>query len=281
VFTFSDTFLALRIRIRDMRLLNRRSLLCAAGMVVIASLSSAQDHGYTPADVENGTRLYQASCAGCHGLNGDGIPGIDLARGQFQRATSDTELIGIIRAGIPGTTMPPSGFAEAQAATIVAYLRSMAPSAPRTALEGALVAAAGAARGRSLFTGKGQCAGCHRVNGVGPRVAPDLSEVGAIRAVPELRQKLLDPSALMRAGNRFVEAVARDGTRITGRLLNQDSFSIQLIDSSERLVSLPKSNLREFGFMRTSPMPSYRDKLTPDEVGDLVSYLISLKGIRP
>jgi len=265
-----------------MRLLNGHSLLCAVGVVALASVPSAQDHGYTPADVESGTRLYQASCAGCHGPNGDGIPGIDLARGQFRRATSDTELIAIIRAGIPGTTMPPSGFAEAQAATIVAYLRSMAPSAARTRSEGdAAIAAAGTARGWALFTGKGQCAGCHRVNGVGPRVAPDLSEVGAIRAAPELRQKLLDPSVLMRPGNRFIEAVTRDGARITGRLLNQDSFSIQLIDSSERLLSLPKSSLREFAFMRTSPMPAYRDKLTPDEIGDLVSYLVSLKGIRP
>jgi putative heme-binding domain-containing protein len=260
-------------------------LIGGAGMLLAASVlaaQAAQDHGYTPADVENGTRLYQSSCAGCHGPNGDGIPGIDLARGRFRRATSDTELIAIIRAGIPGTTMPPSGFAEAQAATIVAYLRSMAPSVPGTAAgSDATIAAAGAARGKALFVGKGQCAGCHRVNGVGPRVAPDLSEVGAIRAVPELRQKLLDPSALMRPGNRFVEAVTRDGARITGRLLNQDSFSIQLIDSGERLVSLPKSNLREFGFLRTSPMPAYRDKLTADELGDLVSYLVSLKGIRP
>jgi len=266
-----------------MRVFPRR-LVGGAGVLLVASALAlaAQEHGYTPADVENGTRLYQSSCAGCHGPNGDGIPGIDLARGQFRRATSDTELIAIIRAGIPGTTMPPSGFAEAQAATIVAYLRSMGPSAPRTASgSDATIAVAGAARGKALFTGKGQCAGCHRVNGVGPRVAPDLSEVGAIRAVPELQQKLLDPSALMRPGNRFVEAVTRDGARITGRLLNQDSFSIQLIDSGERLVSLAKSNLREFAFMRTSPMPAYRDTLTADELGDLVSYLVSLKEIRP
>ena len=245
-----------------------------------AGTVAAQEHSYTPADIENGSRIFQSTCAGCHGQNGDGVAGIDLSRGQFRRGTSDTEIIKIIQTGIPGTTMPPSGFAEAQAATIVAYLRSMGPSGARApASSDATMAAAGVARGKGLFTGKGQCAGCHRVNGVGPRVAPDLSEVGAIRAVAELRQKLLDPSVLMRPGNRFVEAVTRDGARITGRLLNQDSFSIQLIDSSERLVSLPKSTLREFSFMKTSPMPAYRDKLTPEEVGDLVSYLVSLKGI--
>jgi putative heme-binding domain-containing protein len=264
-----------------MRRLQTR-LLIGGASVLVASALAAQEHGYTAADVENGTRLYQASCVGCHGPNGDGIPGIDLARGQFRRATSDTELIAIIRTGIPGTTMPPSGFAEAQAMTIVAYMRNMASSLGRTAPgSDATIAASGAARGKALFTGKAECAGCHRVNGIGPRVAPDLSEVGALRPPPELRQKLLDPSALMRPGNRYVEAVTRDGTRITGRLLNQDSFSIQLIDSGERLVSLPKANLREFSFMRTSPMPPYRDKLTPDEIGDLVSYLVSLKGIGP
>ena len=263
------------------RRFHTRLLIAGAGLLVGSALA-AQEHGYTPADVENGTRLYQSSCAGCHGSNGDGIPGVNMARGQFRRATSDTELIAVIRAGIPGTTMPPSGFSEAQAMTIVAYLRNMASSAARTASgSDATTAAAGAARGRTLFTGKGECAGCHRVNGVGPRVAPDLSEVGFLRTAPELRQKLLDPSALMRPGNRFVEAVTRTGARITGRLLNQDSFSIQLIDSSEHLVSMPKSSLREFAFMKTSPMPVYRDKLTPDEIGDLVSYLASLKGSAP
>ncbi|HEV2984181.1 MAG TPA: hypothetical protein VGX46_07325, partial [Vicinamibacterales bacterium] len=120
---------------------------------------------------------------------------------------------------------------------------------------------------------------CHRVNGVGPRVAPDLSDVGAIRRTPELQQKLLDPSALVRPGNRFIEAVSKNGAKISGRLLNQDTFTIQLIDASERLISLSRSDLREFTFVKDSPMPSYRGKLSAEEVADLVTYLVSLKGL--
>ena len=254
--------------------------LCVLGVPSAAALVAAQEHGYTPADIENGSRLYLSSCAGCHGPAGDLVPGIDLMRGQFRRGSTDTEIIRIIQGGIPGTTMPPSSFSETQAATIVAYLRSRAPASGRAG------AAADArrgdvARGKALFEGKGECATCHRVNGNGPRVAPDLSDIGAIRQALELQQKLLDPNALIRPGILFIEAVTKDGETITGRLLNQDTFSIQLLDSRERLRSLPRSALRAFRFVKNSTMPSYRDKLSAAEVNDLVTYLVSLKGLRP
>src|SRR5262245_8089922 len=85
----------------------------------------AQDHGYTPEDIENGGRRYQASCSGCHGPDGHAVPGVELALGQFRRGTSDTDLIAIIRTGIPGTAMPPHGFSDQEAGQVVAYLRNM------------------------------------------------------------------------------------------------------------------------------------------------------------
>ena len=246
----------------------------ATGAVALA----AQEHSYTPADIENGSRTFQSTCAGCHGQNGDGVAGIDLSRGQFRRGTSDTDIIKIIQIGIPGTTMPPHNLTDTQAGTVVAYLRNMA-TLRRGAAPDVLRGVGDAARGKVLFEGKGQCATCHRVNGKGPRLAPDLSEVGATRPLPELHQALLDPDATVRAGNRFFQVVTKDGAKITGRLLNQDSFTVQLIDANERLVSLPRSNLREYGFVKNSSMPSVRDKLSLQEVDDLVGYLVTLKGL--
>ena len=256
---------------------SRRSLVCGAGVLLFASALVAQEHSYTQADIENGARLYQSSCAGCHGPNGEMVPGVELQRGRFRRGTSDTEIMRIIQLGIPGTTMPPSSFSEAQAGTIVAFLRSVAPASDG----GTPVVRGDGATGRATFEGKGRCATCHRINGVGPRVAPDLSDIGAIRSARELEQKLVDPNALVRPANRFIDLVMQDGTKLSGHLLNQDTFSIQLLDSRERLLSVAKTELRDYTYVKSSPMPSYRDALTAAELGDVVTYLVSLKGERP
>jgi putative heme-binding domain-containing protein len=255
----------------------RRLFGCGVGLLLFASALWAQEHSYTQADIENGARLYQSSCAGCHGPNGDMVPGVELQRGRFRRGTSDTEIMRIIQLGIPGTTMPPSSFSEAQAGTIVAFLRSVAPASEG----GTRILRGDIARGRATFDGKGRCATCHRVNGVGPRVAPDLSDIGAIRSARELEQKLVDPNALVRPANRSIEIVMKDGSKLTGHLLNQDTFSIQLLDSRERLLSVGKTDLRDFTYVTSSPMPSYRDTLIASELSDVVTYLVSLKGERP
>ena len=91
-------------------------------------------------------------------------------------------------------------------------------------------------------------------------------------------RSLLDPSAEIVDDNRFARVVTRGGETITGRLLNQDSFSIQLFDAKERLLSFTKSDLREFATLNSSTMPSYRDTLTAEELADVVGYLRSLKG---
>jgi hypothetical protein len=74
--------------------------------------------------------------------------------------------------------------------------------------------------------------------------------------------------------------VTRDGRTITGRLLNQDIYSLQMLDSKEQLVAFQKTNLREFNFVQTPPMPSYRDKLSTEEQADLIAYLATLRGVK-
>jgi putative heme-binding domain-containing protein len=230
-------------------------------------------HGYTPADVENGGRLYRANCQSCHGPNGDLQPGVDLMHGKFRRANSDEEVSSIIMKGIPGTGMPPGNFPVEQALTIVAYLRSVASSANVT------VTAGDPARGRAIFEGKGQCQSCHRVMSTGSRVGPDLTDIGTLRRPGDLQKSLVDPDAEVLAPNRYYRVVTKDGQTVTGRLLNENTFTVQMLDSAEKLRSLNVADLKEHGFLEKSPMPSYKDKLTPAEMADLIAYLTTLKGL--
>jgi putative heme-binding domain-containing protein len=140
------------------------------------------------------------------------------------------------------------------------------------------VKAGDATRGRAVFDGKGGCARCHRVGAQGSRVGPDLSDIGTMRSAGSLLRSLTDPTSQMMPINRPVRAVTRDGRVVNGRRLNEDTYTVQLIDDQEKLVSLSKSDLTEFTIATASPMPSFRDRLTPDELADVVAYLLALKG---
>jgi cytochrome c oxidase cbb3-type subunit III len=134
-------------------------------------------------------------------------------------------------------------------------------------------------RGKAIYDGKGACATCHRLNGKGPRTAPDLSDVGLVRQPAAIQRSLVDPAKGMLPINRPVKIITRDGRTVRGRRLNEDTFTVQLIDENERLVSLEKSEIREFEAGTASPMPLIAGKLTGEEIADLLAYLVSLRGL--
>lgn len=250
-------------------------LLCA--LVARAEASGqgvAQDHPgqYSANDIESGSRLYAGQCALCHGPNGDAVAGIDLRRGQFRRALSDEDLAVVIANGLPDAGMPGVALQPSEVNGLIAFIRAGFD------VKGTAVKVGHTGRGQALFEGKAGCASCHRVNGKGPRVAPDLSDIGAIRTPAALQRSLLDPTSAMLPINRPVRIVTRDGRTIRGRRLNEDTFTLQVIDEQERLVSLVKADLREYELAKSSPMPSFATTLTGDELEDLVAYLLSLKG---
>jgi putative heme-binding domain-containing protein len=234
--------------------------------VVLAPSAWSQDVGI-------GRELFQANCVGCHGPDGASVRGVDLGHGTFKQASSDEDLVKIIRQGIPGTAMPAQQFFEASdAEAIVGYLHKMASAAR------AISAPGDAIQGKALFEGRGRCVICHQVAGRGSGFGPELTEIGNGRRAVELERSIVDPDAEILPENRSVRALTRHGDTVGGRLLNHDTFTVQFIDTRERLHSVLRSELREFSIERKSPMPSYKEKFSTEELADIVSYLVSLKG---
>jgi cytochrome c oxidase cbb3-type subunit III len=222
-------------------------------------------------DVAAGGRIFHAHCAVCHVPDGTGGRGANLTRGEFRHASSDEDLYNVIADGIPGTEMPGIFFNGTQLWQVVAYVRSLNRRADRTALHG------DPAQGKQLFFGKAGCQMCHMVDGDGGRMGPDLSLIGETRSPEHLRASLLKPNERILPYDRAIRAVTRDGHTITGRRLNEDTYSVQLIDSQQKLVSLLKDELSEYEVIQESPMPSYEGKLSESELDDLISYLASLQ----
>lgn len=245
-----------------------------SGVLAAAQNPTLQGHpaDYGRADIEYGARLYAEHCFGCHGATGDGVAGVDLRSGKFRNAVTDPQLRLVITNGFPSAGMPAFKLDQAEMTGIVAYLRNM------NTFDHGSMKPGDATRGEVVFGTKGACLSCHRVNNVGSRRAPDLSDIGAIRSAGSLERSLRDPSRQMMPINRPVRLVTRDGKVINGRRLNEDTYTVQIADEEGRLISLAKADLREFRVSTTSTMPSYEKELTSQELADVVSYLLSLKG---
>ena len=223
----------------------------------------------SPGDVALGEKTFRSHCSPCHGLEGEGGRGPNLANGVFYHGSSDAALLENISNGIAGTEMPGLFYSPDRVWQVIAYIRSLnAGSRPAPAAD--------TARGAALFQEQG-CAGCHRVHGAGGRLGPDLSTIGKTRSPDHLRRSILEPGAEVQPRYQVVRATDSAGKKYEGFLMNEDTYTIQFIDMSQQLHSLEKSSLRSLQIDKTSKMPSYRGRLSEEQISLLVAYLSSLR----
>ncbi|HYL15602.1 MAG TPA: c-type cytochrome [Terriglobales bacterium] len=262
-------------------------------MLTLAGTSlGAQDHNPFAADpkmAKAGEFQFRINCAFCHGLGArGGGRGPDLTRAQKRHGNSDADLFRTINQGVAGTAMPPNGttgqgvgMTDEEIWQVITYLRSVQVKTleqPRGNF----------AHGKELFYGDANCSGCHMVEGKGGRLGPDLTSVGGARAADYIVDSVRNPSrrlaqGLAEATKEFpqeyetVTVMTADGKEITGVTLNEDSFSVQLMDASEHLHFFEKDKLRSFKKSRVSLMPAYDTGLLSDkDLQDIVAYLVSV-----
>src|SRR5580692_11206515 len=200
-----------------------------------------------PKAAKAGEFEFRINCAFCHGLGAHGGGrGPDLTRAHKRHGDSDGDLFQNISQGIPGTVMPANGtngqgvgMTDEEIWQIVAYLRSVQVQAPAKAV-------GNAAHGKELFYGDGNCSSCHMVEGRGGRIGPDLTAVGTARTVESLVESVRNPSlrlawGLTESTKEFaqeyetVTVVTSDGQQIKGVTLNEDQFSLQVMDTAEHI----------------------------------------------
>jgi putative heme-binding domain-containing protein len=225
----------------------------------------------TESDISQGKRVFQGHCAGCHGPGGEGGRGAILARPTLTRATDDATLFQIMKDGIKGTEMPPAPeLTEHEKWQVAAFVKSLGRMDVAKSIPG------NSTRGEQLFASNG-CSKCHTVKMKGGRMGPDLTQIGARRNAAYLREALVAPEAALPEGFMQVHLTTKTGEHITGILLHEDTYSVQIRDLSDRLYSFWMHELSEFRKERgKTPMPSYQ--LSSTDLDDLVCYLSSLRG---
>jgi putative heme-binding domain-containing protein len=247
---------------------------CVVVLGPIACLAAALTANAQSPPAVSGKADFQRICSGCHSV--DRATSQRMTRAEWAAVVSD-----MVARGAQGSS--------AELDSVVSYLSvnfgkgiaSPAPGAPAPASPSTPRATPLSTEEISKATRLVQqngCQSCHRVGEAGSYLAPDLDVVGAHRTPEQLHVSLQSPKKEVLPENRTVRLVSGDGKTVTGRLLNQDAFSVQLIESSGQLRSFRRMGLREFTIVTTNPMPSYADKLSAQDLDDLVRYLSSLKG---
>jgi putative heme-binding domain-containing protein len=222
--------------------------------------------------IRSGQALYRIRCADCHGLDAAGYRGPDL-KTLIAGGVADERLFQVIRKGVPGTEMPAAPNApDDDILMVIAYLRSVgtvpASESPSGNVE----------NGSRLFAS--QCASCHRVASKGGRIGPDLTRIGIARSRTALLREIRTPSEFVAQNYETVTLVTKDGQRIRGTKKNEDVFSIQVMDTRERIQGFLKSSLQDVIYEKASLMPEYGpSRLNDNDLNDLVGYLTTLRGV--
>jgi len=234
-----------------------------------------------PKAITLGAVLFRQECVFCHGVAArGGMRGPDLTTGSWSHGGADADLARTITDGVPGTAMPPNNLKADEIWQIVAYLRT---------LQQPVAAAVGdQSLGEALFFGTARCSSCHIVNGHGVRLGPELSTVGSARSRAYLVESIRQPGRQLTRNRAFgddvtlkydtVTAVTADGRTIVGVPMNEDTFTLQLMDTSERVHSLDKRTLKSVRHENRSLMPAYdASRLSNADLDNLVAYLQSLR----
>lgn len=216
-----------------------------------------------------GEALFRSNCAFCHGVTGAGGRGPNLT-GQLVHGSSIDAIKQVIRNGIPGTQMPSyQSFDSEELTTLARYVRSFSERS-----SGAATVAGDPVKGRQLYVARG-CANCHRVGNEGSVYGPELTRIGAARSLDYLRESIVHPSADIPEEYSAVTAVRKDGRRVTGVRVNEDTFSVQIRTPNGRFQNLDKAELKETIAEKNSLMPAYQ--LPAPELDNLLAYLYSLR----
>jgi len=276
----------------------RRSLALLFGWAALVACAAAgvalraQDKNPFSGDAKAaklGESQFRANCAFCHGLGArGGGRGPDLTRAQKRHGNSDADLFRTINEGVPGTAMPPNGatqqgvgMTEEEIWQVISYIRSVQAKAPAQIVGNAV-------QGKELFYGSAGCSTCHMIQGKGGRLGPDLSTTGSARSTDYLVESVRNPSRRLAQGiseamkefsqeYETVTVVTADGTKFMGVVLNEDHFTLQMMDTREQLHLFEKDKLRSYEKSRESLMPTSDQKTLSDkDLQDVIAYLLAV-----
>lgn len=128
-------------------------------------------------------------------------------------------------------------------------------------------------RGADVFL-KAQCAKCHKFEGRGESLGPDLSTVTSRFTRKELLESIIHPSHVISSQYSAKLVLTTDGRQLTGLVLPGAAGETIVVPTTGEKVALQPGQIDTVKPSKLSPMPDgLLDPLTVEEIADLFAYL--------
>jgi cytochrome c oxidase cbb3-type subunit III len=239
----------------------------AAVLLLCSSAAVCQSE----ADLADGKATFRSNCAYCHGLTGAGGRGPALNSGRLMHGSTAPDIKSVVSNGVPGTSMPAFEFEKDELDRLIAYILTLSGSAGKAA-----PVAGDPIQGRHVYQRSG-CASCHRIGMEGSVYGPELTRIAAGRSAEYIRESIVNPSADIPPEYAGVTVITKDGRRITGVRINEDTFTVQLRDASQNFQMFQKDEIQQVIPETKSLMPPY-NSLDKTDLQNLLAYLDTLRG---
>lgn len=242
--------------------------------------SAANPLSQDSARVAAGAVRFKQLCTGCHGRQGEGGQGEgqgpNLAMSWEVRRARDQELFNFIHNGVKGTAMPAFALPEEQVWELAAFVRSLNAPANTLPVPGDI------SSGQAIFFAEGQCSACHMIRGRGGYLGPDLSNIGAMRRLGELRDSLIRPALVPSADFQPLLIRGTDGKPTRAVAKHVSAWSAEVIDEHGELHLIHgEAAVHSLHFLKQSWMPAdYAQRLSADQIQNLLAFL-SRQAVQP
>jgi quinoprotein glucose dehydrogenase len=133
--------------------------------------------------------------------------------------------------------------------------------------------------GRRIFHTKAEvsCLRCHKIQGVGGEVGPDLTGIGAKQKRDYLLESIVAPNKQIAKGFETLVLTLKNGKSRTGVLKSEDAREVRLMTPEGQLLIVPKDEIDERETGKSAMPDDLTKQLSRSEIRDLVEFLASLK----
>lgn len=136
-----------------------------------------------------------------------------------------------------------------------------------------------AEKGKEIFLNNAAvyCQRCHKLNGQGGEVGPDISQIAKDKTRDYLLESIIDPNKQIAKGFESVILSLADGRTVSGVLRSKTDKEYTIVDTEGKVTKVPRDDVDREKPDKSAMPDDLHKKLSRRELRDVIEFLANLK----